>query len=104
MLMEIPGLAYDQGDVRLPAGSHLISIGNKARMQLPHLIKLNGDLVSARYAEAQAIEFSYGAHRGAMAIFDTVPKSLQVDGGASTKTQTAWVMLPRGSHKVRAAF
>jgi hypothetical protein len=94
----------DQGDVRLPAGSHFISIGDKARMQRPHLIKLNGDLVSARYAEAQAIEFSYGAHRGAMAIFDTVPKSLQVDGGASTTMQTAWMMLPRGSHKVRATF
>lgn len=94
----------DQGDVCLPAGSHFISIDNNKDMRRAHLIKLNGDLVGARYAEGQTIEFSYSSHRSAMAIFDGVPRSLQVDDGASAKIQTAWAMLPRGSHRVRAAF
>lgn len=99
-----PWPCVDKGDVYLPAGSHFIAEGDDAGMHRPRLVKLNGDLVAARYTDGRAIEFSYTAHRRVIAIFSDIPGSLQVDDGASTKAQTVWAMLPRGSHRVRAAF
>ena len=94
----------DGGDVRLPAGSHSISIDRNAERNRPRLVKLNGDILGARYVDGKTIEFSYSTKRRAIAIFDRAPHSLQVDEGARAKTTTAWVMLPRGSHKIRADF
>jgi hypothetical protein len=94
----------NDGDVILPAGSHSTAAGPKKGAPRPHLIKLNGDLVSARYGEGQTIEFSYNADRRAVVIFDFAPKSLQVDSEAAANIQTTWAMIPRGSHKVRAVF
>jgi YD repeat-containing protein len=94
----------DRGNVWLPAGTHTISTGEKAAAPRPHLVKLNGDLISARYAEGQTIEFSYNAQQRAIVIFDRAPGSLQVDGKAPEKNPSPWMMLPRGAHKVLAAF
>ena len=94
----------DGGDVRLPAGPHSISVGRNAQRNPPRLVKLNGDLIGARYVDAKTIEFSYSTKLRAIAIFDRAPQSFQVDEGARAKTATAWVMLPRGSHKIRAGF
>jgi hypothetical protein len=94
----------DSGEVSLPSGSHSISIGSNAGMKRPRLIKLNGNLSGARYASDKVIEFSYSAHSRAIAIFDHVLQSLQIDDRASAKMGSSWAMLPRGTHKVRAAF
>jgi hypothetical protein len=99
-----PWPCVEKGDVYLPAGSHLISAGDGAATNRPRLAKLNGNLVEAHYSGNQAIEFSYSSPRRAIAIFSSTPKSLQLDGEAAAEAKTAWVMLPRGSHKVRAAF
>jgi hypothetical protein len=99
-----PWPCIDGGNVWLPAGTHTISAEADAGTPRPHLIKLNGDLTGARYAEGPAIEFSYNAQRRAIAIFDRAPKSLRVDGKASEIAPSPWMMLPRGAHKVLAAF
>lgn len=94
----------DNGDVVLPAGSHVISTGDPVGSKQPHLLHINGDLLAARYAETRTIEFSYNARHRTMAIFDGAPKSLRIDNGPTATTQTPWAMLPRGTHKVLAAF
>ena len=99
-----PWPCVDRGDVRLPAGPHSISVGRNAQRNPPRLVKLNGDLIGARYVDAKTIEFSYSTKLRAIAIFDRAPQSFQVDEGARAKTTTAWVMLPRGSHKIKAGF
>jgi hypothetical protein len=100
----IPWPCSDGGDVRLPPGSHSISISRDRGLHRSHLVKLNGDLAGARYVDGKTIEFSYSTKRRAIAIFDRTPQSLQVDKDAPVITATAWIMLPRGSHKVRAGF
>jgi hypothetical protein len=92
----------DSGNVSLPAGTHTISPGENAAAPRPRLVKLNADLISARYTESGNIEFSYNAQRRAIAIFDRQPKSVQVDGKASEVAP--YLLLPRGDHKVLAVF
>jgi hypothetical protein len=99
-----PWPCSDEGDIRLPAGSHSISVGMNMDLPRPRLVKLNGDLLGARYVDGKTIEFSYSTKRRAIAVFDRAPHSLQVDEGARAETTTAWVMLPRGSHKIKAGF
>jgi YD repeat-containing protein len=92
------------GDVSLPAGSHFVSVADNQGKRHPHLIKLNGDLVSARYRDGTTIEFSYQSSSRSIAVFDAAPNSLQVDNEPAARITTAWTLLPRGSHKVIAAF
>jgi hypothetical protein len=94
----------ENGEVLLPSGSHSVSIENNAGTKRPRLIRLNGNLNAARYASDRVIEFSYNALSHAISIFDRVPKSLQLDDGASVKMESCWARLPRGTHKVRATF
>jgi hypothetical protein len=94
----------DGGEVLLPSGSHSISIGSNAGMKRPRLIKLNGNLSGARYASDRAIEFSYNAHCRAISVFDHALKSLQIDDREFSRMGSCWAILPRGAHKVRAAF
>jgi hypothetical protein len=90
------------GDVSLPAGSCIVSkTGGKPR---PRLVDLNGNLESARYVDDWTIEFQYRSHRRVISIFSSKPRTLQVDGGAALEVSHPWIMLPRGSHKIRATF
>jgi hypothetical protein len=99
-----PWPCVDGGNVCLPAGTHVVSISDCSGASRPRLIKLNGNLVSARYGGDRTVEFSYDTPRRGLAIFSSAPSSFQVDGGESMKAQDAWVSLPRGSHKIRALF
>jgi hypothetical protein len=99
-----PWPCVNEGDVLVPAGSHLITVRNSQESHKPRLIKLNGDIAEARYGKQAEIEFAYSSSGPAIAIFDRVPKALQLDGSAISQAGTAWIRLPRGSHKVLAAF
>jgi hypothetical protein len=94
----------DGEEVLLSAGSHVLSIDGNQESRRPRLVKLNVNLGSARYVSDTAIEFSYNGRRHAIAIFDRVLKTLQVDAGAPATANAPWAMLPRGSHKVLASF
>jgi hypothetical protein len=94
----------EHGEALMPTGSHALSIARNAWPARPHLIKLNGNLVGARYVSDKVLEFSYNSKARAIAIFDHMPKSLQVDSAAAAIPSTSWVMLPRGSHTARASF
>jgi hypothetical protein len=66
------------------------------------LIDLNADLHSAT-AIAGGIEFTYRSSARALATFETLPASLQIDGVESHPvTLGNVVMLPRGQHVVSA--
>jgi len=99
-----PWPCSEEGDVRLPAGSHSIAVAENADLSRPRLVKLNGNLTGARYVDDITIEFSYDTHRRAIAIFDRTPKSLQVDKNAQPAPVAPWTMLPRGTHTVRVTF
>jgi hypothetical protein len=92
------------GEVSIPAGSHILSRSQPRGMQRPRLVKLNGNLEGARYIDDRTIEFRYSSHRRAISIFNNKPNTLQVDDGAATEASGDWILLPRGSHRVRATF
>jgi hypothetical protein len=99
-----PWPCVDIGEVSLPAGSYLLSRSQSGGMQRPRLVKLNGNLEGARYIDDRTIEFRYSSHRRVISIFNNKPNTLQVDGGTATEASGDWILLPRGSHKVRATF
>jgi hypothetical protein len=92
------------GGVSLPAGSHVLSMGKAGEKRLPRLVKLNGNMESARYIDDRTIEFGYSSHQRTISIFNNKPSTLQVDDGVATEASNSWILLPRGSHKVRATF
>jgi hypothetical protein len=94
----------DEGEIHLPAGDHLITIENDERADRPRLIRLNGNLLRANYVGKDSIEFSYIARGRAIAIFSCVPQSVQINKGLPSVVKSDWVMLPAGSHSVRAVF
>jgi hypothetical protein len=99
-----PWPCVNTGEVSVPAGSHILSRRQPGGTQRPRLVKLNGNLEGARYIDDRTIEFSYNSHRRAISIFSNKPDTLQVDGGAATEASGDWILLPRGSHRVRATF
>lgn len=94
----------DAAGVSLPAGSHVLSRSKPAEIQRPRLVKLNGTLEGARYVDDRTIDFKYNSLGRALSIFSEKLQTLQVDDGAVTEASGPLVMLPRGSHKVRAVF
>lgn len=96
--------AVDGGRVLLPAGEHAVTAAPSAAAARPRLVKLNGELRAARYAGDGAIEVSYQASSRAIAIFDRPPKALELDGSPLPDPPAEWVLLPRGSHLLRAIF
>lgn len=96
-----PWPAQDGRTVWLPAGKHTIEHGDEAPG--PRLVGLNGELQSARWSGAGAMEFSYRSEARAIAILDRPPKRIEVDG-AEVRAATKTVMLPRGQHLVTVTF
>jgi hypothetical protein len=69
---------------------------------LLRLVDLNAELHSAT-AVAGGIEFAYRSSARALAYFETLPASIQIDGTeAHPVTAGNVVMLPRGQHVVTA--
>ena len=86
--------------VWLAPGSH--SIQAAAVKPVLRLLDLNADLHSAS-AIPGGIEFTYRSSARALAAFETLPASFQIDGAeAHPITAGKVVMLPRGQHVVTA--
>jgi hypothetical protein len=100
MVDGLPWTVSDGETVWLPAGEHSIEPSEAAPGL--HLVRLNGDLQSARSLDAQTIQFTYESPTRAIGIFDRVPSFLQVDGSeipiqfAGPQT----IVLPHGHHSV----
>lgn len=93
-----PWPAVDAATVWLPAGPH--SVEPAAAAPPLRLVRLNGDLKAARVVDANTIEFSYEAGGGAIAILDTTPALVQVDGAVAAGQTGPRLLLPRGQHVV----
>jgi len=90
----------DDETVWLPAGAHTLEAAPERAA--PRLIRLNGDLKTARISSPTAIEFSYQSTARAIAIMDQAPLRLKIDGADSRLTLAGpkTVLLPRGQHSV----
>jgi len=100
MVDGLPWPVTDGETVWLPPGPHSIEPG--AGVTGPHLIRLNGDLQSARNTGATTIEFSYQSTARAIAILDRTPRRLRLDGadGPILSAGPQTLLLPRGQHIV----
>jgi hypothetical protein len=66
------------------------------------LVRLNGELKTARDVAAGGIEFTYRSTARAIAVLDRAPQRIRIDG-APCKLEMAGpntVLLPRGEHVV----
>ena len=93
--------AQDGRTVWLPAGKH--SVEPARDVSGPRLMRLNGELESARRASDSAMEFTYRSGARAIAILDREPTRVEVDG-AVVKAATKTLVLPRGQHLVTVTF
>ena len=96
--------AADDSTVWIPAGTHTVEpapSGSGAR-----LLRLNGELRSARVVADWGLEFSYESAARALASFDKAPREIRVDG-ALLKPELGSpdaLLLPRGQHTVTIRF
>lgn len=94
----------DEEAVWLPAGRHQVKPATE-KIGL-RLVRLNGDLKTARVLKPHSIEFSYRSDARAIAIFDHSPAEIRVDhrfgplGNAGPRT----VLLPSGEHVVTVSI
>lgn len=96
--------AADGTTVWLPSGAHTVE---PASGQAPaRLLRLNGELRSARALPGGPIEFSYRSDAHAIAIFDRQPRQTLVDGAifAAEPAGPNALLLPRGEHAVTISF
>lgn len=99
----VDGHAWPVGDddtVWLPAGTHSVEpakTGGRVR-----LVRLNGDLETARNIATGGIEFSYRSTARAIAILDCAPRRIRIDGVPRPLEMAGptSVLLPRGEHLV----
>jgi hypothetical protein len=92
-----PWPGTDGRTVWLPAGRHSVEPGGD--VSGPRLLRLNGELQSAKWAGTTVLEFSYRGTGRAIAVLDRAAKRLEIDGvqqPGGSKT----LMLPRGQHFV----
>lgn len=99
----VDGSAWPVGDgetVWLPAGRHTVEVSPESAGL--RLVRLNGDLVSARVVSSGAMEFSYQSSGRAIAILDREPRSLRIDGrdAALQRAGATTLFLPPGRHAV----
>ena len=97
-----PWPGWDGETVWIPAGVHTLEAGAASG---PRLLRLNGELKSARTVSATEIEFRYGSASRAIAIVDRAVRSVRVDGVAEAVRLAGpnTVLLPRGQHLVTMA-
>jgi hypothetical protein len=92
--------ADDDENVWLPAGIHTVESGRAAGSA--RLVRLNGELMTARIVSALEIGFSYRSTARAIAVLDRAPRRIRIDG-IERKLEMAGpttVLLPRGEHLV----
>jgi hypothetical protein len=95
--------AAGDSTVWLPAGTHTVE---PASAPPARLLRLNGNLRSARLLSANRIELAYQSDAHAIASFDHTPREVRVDGAVTTP-ETAGpnsLLLPRGEHVVTIRF
>jgi hypothetical protein len=97
-----PWPAWDGETVWLPAGVHTIEASQPVG---PRLLRLNGELKSAKVVGAAEIELAYESASRAIAILDRTVRFLRVDGIAQPVRAAGrgTVLLPRGQHLVTMA-
>jgi hypothetical protein len=90
----------DNDTVWLPAGPHTVEPSELASGA--RLVRLTGDLLSARTVSSETIEFTYQSGARAIAVFDRRPKRLQVDGAEQNPERAGpfTMLLPPGRHVV----
>lgn len=95
-----PWPAADGETVWLPAGVHTVESGEGAERL--HLVRLSGELRTARVLSADVIEFSYQSGARAMAILDRTPRALKIDGSDAPleRAGVSGCVLPPGQHIV----
>ncbi len=93
----------DDQTVWLPAGPHSVEAGPE-RSGI-RLVRLNGELQTARAVSATSIEFSYESTARTIAVFDRPPRQVEVDGVRKTPEWAgpSTILLPRGTHTVTLA-
>ncbi|HLK46631.1 MAG TPA: hypothetical protein VKT49_00775 [Bryobacteraceae bacterium] len=92
----------DESFLWLPPGLH--SVQPAAEISGLRLLRLNGDLKTARFLNAGGIEFSYQNSSRAIATFDRPLARIEIDGvgQAISFAGPASVLLPRGQHVITA--
>jgi len=92
--------AIDDRTVWVPAGTHSVEPAPLAAG--PRLLRLNGELKTARTLDAHRIEFSYESAGRALAVLDGPIQAMQLDGADETplKAGPSTLLLPRGQHLV----
>jgi len=95
-----PWPASDGETVWLPPGIH--SVEPSQPPISARLLRLNGELLTARTLPAGGIEFSYRSTSRAIAVLDRAPKLMTIDGSAYSLEMAGrtTVLLPRGEHLV----
>ena len=96
----------DSATLWLPAGAQTIEPALKDTKA--HVLDFNGTLLSAN-SSASAIELAYQSNSKALAILDTRPMKLDIDGAGAKpellESGRNWVMmLPRGQHLISIGF
>ncbi|MGA3237817.1 MAG: hypothetical protein ABSG03_16105 [Bryobacteraceae bacterium] len=92
--------AGDDETVWLPAGTHNVEPGKPSGSA--RLVRLNGELKSARIVAGGEIEFSYRSTARAIAVLDRAPRRIRIDGSEHKLEMVGptTVLLPRGDHLV----
>jgi len=96
----VPWPAADDETVWLPAGTHSIEAAGAAAGL--RLLRLNGDLKSARSVPPSAIEFTYQSSARAIAVLDRAAHVLRIDGKEAPfeRAGPTTIVLPPGQHVV----
>ena len=94
----------DEETIWLPAGHHQVK-PTTAKIGV-RLVRLNGDLKTARVLSPCSIEFSYRSDARAIAMFDHSPAEIRVDGrfGPPGNAGPRTVLLPSGEHVVTVSI
>jgi hypothetical protein len=94
-----PWPLLDARVVWLPAGPH--SVEPAPASSAPRVVRLNADVRNARIVNASTVEFSYTSNVRAIALLDSIPTRVEVDGQPAAAAQC--LLLPRGQHVVTVA-
>jgi hypothetical protein len=96
--------ALDGSAVWLPGGLHTVE--PSAAPSERRLLRLNGELLSARALAGGQLEFSYRSDARAIAAFDREPRVIHLDGAALSPQRAGAnsLLLPRGEHVVTIRF
>lgn len=95
-----PWPVSDTDTVWLPSGPHIVEPATEPTGV--HLLRLNADLKAARAISQMTMEFSYQSTARGIAVFDRVPRRVQIDGVEEPLkfAGPSAIFLPGGRHTV----